>query len=138
MYGSWVRIPAEPQLAAPASPAGAVFLWVYNKNKAAFPTANASPAARGFCQRPASRRARLQKPRAAVNSGMEYLLKSLAQHGALSPAHYWHLRLLSAILLGPLLGILYLVFFGKRRRPPLPTGPTMWVNSKGQLYQARS
>jgi len=66
---------------------------------------------------------------------MEYLLKSLAQHGALSPAHYWHLRLLSAILLGPLLGILYLVVFGRRRRPGArtSTGPTMWVDSKGQL-----
>jgi hypothetical protein len=68
---------------------------------------------------------------------MEYLLKTLAQHGALSPAHYWHLRLLSSISLGPLLGILYLLFFGKRKRSKLHatgTGPTMWVNSKGQLF----
>ncbi|MGI4761316.1 MAG: hypothetical protein ACRYF0_11450 [Janthinobacterium lividum] len=66
---------------------------------------------------------------------MEYLLKILAQHGALSPTHYWHLRLLSAILFGPLLGILYLLIFGKRKRPA--AGPTMWVNSKGQLlYQS--
>ena len=66
---------------------------------------------------------------------MEYLLKILAQHGVLSPTHYWHLRLLGAILLGPLLGILYLLFSGKRKRPG--AGPTMWVNSKGQLlYQA--
>jgi hypothetical protein len=66
---------------------------------------------------------------------MEYLLKVLAQHGALSPAHYWHLRLLSSISLGPLLGIFYLVFFGKRKRPGLAApGPTMWVNSKGKLF----
>jgi hypothetical protein len=69
---------------------------------------------------------------------MEYLLKVLAQHGALSPAHYWHLRLLGSISLGPLLGILYLVFFGKRKRPGLATtgapGPTMWVNSEGKLF----
>jgi hypothetical protein len=64
---------------------------------------------------------------------MEYVLKMLAQHGALSPAHYWHLRLLCAILLGPLLGICYLLFFGKRARPQASTGPTMWVNSEGRL-----
>lgn len=67
---------------------------------------------------------------------MEYLLKTLAQHGALSHAHYWHLRLLSSIALGPLLGIIYLVLFGKRKRPGRPApndAPTMWVNSEGQL-----
>ena len=64
---------------------------------------------------------------------MEYLLKILAQHGALSPAHYWHLRLLCAILLGPLLGIGYLLVWGRRARPRASTGPTMWVNSAGQL-----
>ncbi len=68
---------------------------------------------------------------------MEHPLKILAQHWDLSSDQYWHLRLLSALLLGPLLGVLFLVFFDKRSR----TGPravaapkpTMWVNSKGQL-----
>jgi hypothetical protein len=66
---------------------------------------------------------------------MEYVLKLLAQHYALSPTHYWHLRLLCAILLGPLLGILYLLFFGRRPRPGFRAdlGPTMWVNSEGRL-----
>jgi hypothetical protein len=69
---------------------------------------------------------------------MEYLLKMLAQHGALSHAHYWHLRLLCAILLGPLLGIGYLVFFGRRARPQANAGATMWINSAGQLrYSVR-
>ena len=66
---------------------------------------------------------------------MEYLLKILASHGALSPAHYWHLRLLSSIALGPLLGVLYLLVAGKRKRPILPAaGPTLWINSDGQLF----
>ena len=64
---------------------------------------------------------------------MEYVLKILAQHGALSPTHYWHLRLLFALGLGPLLGILYLVSFGRRGRPQASPGPTMWINSAGQL-----
>jgi len=66
---------------------------------------------------------------------MEYLLKILASHGALSPTNYWHLRLLSSIALGPLIGVLYLVVAGKRKRPTQPaTGPTMWINSDGQLF----
>ncbi|RZJ95102.1 MAG: hypothetical protein EOO60_01420 [Hymenobacter sp.] len=68
---------------------------------------------------------------------MEHFLKILAQHWDLSSDQYWHLRLLSSLLLGPLLGVLYLVFFDKRERPkPRPAaGPksAMWVNSKGQL-----
>lgn len=68
---------------------------------------------------------------------MEHLLKILAQHWDLSSDQYWHLRLLSALLVGPLLGILYLLFFDKRERPrPRPAAgpkPTMWVNSEGQL-----
>lgn len=54
---------------------------------------------------------------------MEHLLKMLAQHWHLSPAHYWHLRLLSATSLGPLLGVLYVVFSGKWRRPAAALGP---------------
>ena len=59
----------------------------------------------------------------------------LVQHCAQSPAHYWHLRLLCAIALGPLLGLLYLLIFGRRVRPQLrpPAGPTMWITSEGRL-----
>jgi hypothetical protein len=66
---------------------------------------------------------------------MEYLLKMLVQHSALSPAHYWHLRLLCAIALGPLLGLLYLLIFARRPRlrPGVGAGPTMWVTSEGRL-----
>ena len=66
---------------------------------------------------------------------MEYLLKMLVQHWALSPAHYWHLRLLCAIALGPLLGLLYLLIFAKRARPRVRpgAGPTMWITSEGRL-----
>jgi hypothetical protein len=66
---------------------------------------------------------------------MEYLLKLLVQHAGLSPTHYWHLRLLCAIVPGPLLGILYLLFFDKRARPRprAGVGPTMWVTSEGRL-----
>lgn len=68
---------------------------------------------------------------------MEYLLKMLAQHWHLSSAHYWHLRLLSSILLGPLVGVLYLVFFGglAPRKPRVTTGPRppMRISSTGKL-----
>jgi hypothetical protein len=69
---------------------------------------------------------------------MEHLLKILAQHWELSSDQYWHLRLLCSLLLGPVLGVLYLLFFDKRERykPRAATGskPTMWVNSQGQLF----
>lgn len=72
---------------------------------------------------------------------METLLHFLAQHGVLSAAQYWHLRLLSAIAFGPLLGILYLVLFDKRPRArPRAAGetaPTMWVDQKGRLLVSR-
>ena len=65
---------------------------------------------------------------------METLLHLLAQHGVLSAAQYWHLRLLSAIGFGPLLAVLYLVF---RKRPPqvrrAGPAPTMWVGADGRL-----
>ena len=68
---------------------------------------------------------------------MEHLLKFLVQHWHLSSTQYWHLRLLSSLLLGPLVGVLYLVFFDKRtwRKPyatPSPK-PTMWISSDGRL-----
>lgn len=68
---------------------------------------------------------------------MEHLLKTIAHHWNLSSDQYWHLRLLCTLLLGPLVGILYFVFFDKRaqRRPRPATGPKpgMWIDSKGQL-----
>jgi hypothetical protein len=69
---------------------------------------------------------------------MEYFLKVLARYGTLSPAHYWHLRLLCAIALGPLAGIGYLLLFGRRGRPRAGTGPTLWINSAGQLATSAS
>lgn len=68
---------------------------------------------------------------------MEHLLKIVAHHWDLRPDQYWHLRLLCTLLLGPLVGILYFVFFDKRaqRRPRPANGPKpgMWVDSKGRL-----
>lgn len=67
---------------------------------------------------------------------METLLHSLLQHGVLSSTQYWHLRLLSAISLGPLLGVLYLLvagWRGRRRSRVAPPATSLWVNSQGQL-----
>jgi hypothetical protein len=66
---------------------------------------------------------------------MEHPLKILAQHWDLTAAQYLHLRLLCSLLLGPLLGILYLVFFDLRRRSgaaPSPKLP-MRISRNGQL-----
>ena len=46
---------------------------------------------------------------------MEHLIKALAQAWHLSPAQYWHLRLLSTLSVGPLLAILGLLVFRRRR-----------------------
>jgi hypothetical protein len=46
---------------------------------------------------------------------MAHLLQVLAQHWHLSASAYWQLRLLCAIVLGPLLGVLCLIVFTKRR-----------------------
>ena len=51
---------------------------------------------------------------------MDYVIKTIAHAWELSPAHYWHLRLLTSILLGPLVGVIYLVFFGGLWRPKTP------------------
>lgn len=45
---------------------------------------------------------------------MAHLLQALAQHLHLSASQYWQLRLVCSIILGPLLAVLYLVFFTKR------------------------
>lgn len=47
---------------------------------------------------------------------MQHLIKAIAEHWHLTAATYWHLRLLSAISLGPLIAVMYLVLFSKRRR----------------------
>lgn len=68
---------------------------------------------------------------------MEYLIQTIARHWDLSPTHYWHLRILSSVLLGPLLGIGYLLFSTKRtrprRRPAADAGTSLWVGSDGRL-----
>lgn len=46
---------------------------------------------------------------------MSHLLQSLAQHWHLSASQYWQLRLLCALTLGPLLGVVCLVLFTKRQ-----------------------
>ena len=48
---------------------------------------------------------------------MAYFINHLIQFWGLSPVHYWHLRLLTALLLMPLLGVLYVVLFDRPRRP---------------------
>jgi hypothetical protein len=55
-------------------------------------------------------------------SVMAHLLHVLAQHWHLSASQYWQLRLLCAVSLGPLLGVLCLVLF--KRKLPLGTGVT--------------
>jgi hypothetical protein len=61
---------------------------------------------------------------------MDHLLKTFALHCGLSLSHYWHLRLLLSVSLGPLLGVLYLVVFGRRGRRP---EYTLWVSHDGKL-----
>lgn len=46
---------------------------------------------------------------------MEIVIKAIAEHWHLSSSHYWHLRLLSAISLGPLIGVMCLALFSKRK-----------------------
>lgn len=61
---------------------------------------------------------------------MQPRLHFLLLHGVLSATQYGHLRLLSTLLLGPLLGVRYLVYLGWRTphtpravlRPHLPGG----------------
>lgn len=55
---------------------------------------------------------------------MVHLIKHFAHVWDLSPAHYWHLRMLSALLLTPLLGVLYVVLFDRPKRPT--TARRLW------------
>ena len=48
---------------------------------------------------------------------MIHLIKHLAHVWNLSPAHYWHLRMLCALLITPLIGVLYIVIFDRPKRP---------------------
>lgn len=61
---------------------------------------------------------------------MYHLLKTFALHCGLSMSHYWHLRLLLSVSLGPLLGVLYLVLFGRRGRR---RGYSLWISREGRL-----
>jgi hypothetical protein len=46
---------------------------------------------------------------------MIHIQQMLAHHWHLSASQYWQLRLLCSIALGPLLGVLFVVLFTKRR-----------------------
>jgi hypothetical protein len=61
---------------------------------------------------------------------MDHLLKAFALHCGLSMSHYWHLRLLLSVSLGPLLGVFYLVLFGRRGRR---RGYSLWISPEGRL-----
>jgi hypothetical protein len=61
---------------------------------------------------------------------MDHLLKTFALYCGLSQSHYWHLRLVLSVSLGPLLGVLYLMLFGRRGRRP---GYRLWVRPDGKL-----
>ncbi|RZK30145.1 MAG: hypothetical protein EOO63_07455 [Hymenobacter sp.] len=45
---------------------------------------------------------------------MAHLLQTLAHHWHLSASQYWHLRIVCALTLAPLLGVLCLIVFNKR------------------------
>lgn len=68
---------------------------------------------------------------------MELLLKTLAHHWGLSQSQYWHLHLLSSVSVGPLVGIIYLVFFDRRARrrayDAARAKASMWVGADGRL-----
>ena len=46
---------------------------------------------------------------------MDYVIRTIAHAWDLSPAHYWHLRILTSLLFVPLLGVLYVAFFDRVR-----------------------
>lgn len=47
---------------------------------------------------------------------MQHVIKAIVDHWHLGSAHYWHLRLLCSISLGPTVGVMYLLIFGRRKR----------------------
>ena len=55
---------------------------------------------------------------------MAHFINHLMQAWGLSPVHYWHLRLLTTLLLTPLLGVLYVVIFDRPKRPTV--GRRLW------------
>ena len=55
---------------------------------------------------------------------MAHFINHLVHAWGLSPVHYWHLRILCALLLVPLLGVLYIVLFDRPRR--LKPGRQLW------------
>ncbi|WP_216680366.1 hypothetical protein [Hymenobacter siberiensis] len=55
---------------------------------------------------------------------MAHFINHLVQAWGLSPVHYWHLRLLTPLLLTPLLGVLYVVLFDRPKRPTV--GRRLW------------
>jgi hypothetical protein len=67
---------------------------------------------------------------------MDHFLQQLAYHCGLSQNQYWHLHLLSTVSFLPMLGVLYLVFFGKRKRHNAPAVArpvlSLWVNRPTQ------
>lgn len=48
---------------------------------------------------------------------MEHFTHYIIQSWGLNPTHYLHLRLLIALVLTPLLGVLYVVIFDRPKRP---------------------
>jgi hypothetical protein len=54
---------------------------------------------------------------------MEHLIKLVAQHWDLNSAQYWHLRLLSALSVAPLIGVLCVVLFDRPKQAQLPKLP---------------
>ena len=55
---------------------------------------------------------------------MAHFINHLVHVWGLSPVHYWHLRLLTALLLTPLLGVLYVELFDRPKRPTM--GRRLW------------
>ena len=47
---------------------------------------------------------------------MTHFIHHLVHSWGLNPVHYWHLRLLTSLVLMPLLGVLYVVIFDRPRR----------------------
>jgi hypothetical protein len=61
---------------------------------------------------------------------MDYFLKTFALQCGLSLSDHWHLRLVLSVSFGPLLAILYLLLFGRRRQRP---AYSLWVRQDGRL-----